>query len=225
MKSSKTQTNQSASIARIMRSVIRESRTTQKYLEFSIYKSYHSKSNLKDLNMVNYRRDYTNGALYFFTLTLQNRSSTDLTSHINILGDALRHVRKKSYFTTHAIVVLPDHLHVIWELPCNDADYSVRWRLIKTHFTKRLMQQKSGLQKNQRGEYNVWQKRFWEHRIRDDKDFQNHVDYIHYNPVKHGYVSTPSAWLYSSIHRYIHLGVISANWGDCGEEFSRITLR
>ncbi len=154
--------------------------------------------------MVNYRRDYNNGALYFFTLTLQNRQSTYLTNHIALLGDAFRYVRTKSYFTTHAIVVLPDHLHVIWQLPLDNSNYSLCWKLIKTRFTQGLINKGMSVSKNHRGEYNLWQKRFWEHRIRDENDLQKHVDYIHYNPVKHGYVLTPSDWLYSSIHRYIN---------------------
>lgn len=150
--------------------------------------------------MVNYRRDYTNGAIYFFTVTLQNRQSSDLTRYIDLLGDAFRHVRARFSFTTHAIAVLPDHLHAIWELPEEDYDYSLRWRLIKTRFTQA------------RGKQNVWQKRFWEHRIRNEQDLHRHIDYIHYNPVKHGHVLNPTDWPYSSIHRYIKQNILPEHW-------------
>ena len=168
--------------------------------------------------MVNYRRDYTNGAIYFFTLTLQNRQSDYLIKYIDLLGEAFRYVRTKCYFTTHAIAVLPDHLHVIWELPQEDCNYSLRWRLIKTGFTQGIINKKIDLVKNNRGEYNLWQKRYWEHRIRDENDLQKHVDYIHYNPVKHGYVLAAKDWPYSSMHRYIKLGIISEGWGGGDQE-------
>ncbi|MGQ3891323.1 REP-associated tyrosine transposase [Legionella sp. CNM-4043-24] len=163
--------------------------------------------------MVNYRRDYTSGATYFFTLALQNRQSTCLTTHIHLLGDAFRHVRRREGFITHAIVVLPEHMHVIWELPSDDSDYSLRWRLIKTRFTQGVIRQQFPIGKNKKGACDLWQKRFWEHRIRDEDDMRVHTDYIHNNPVKHGYVNTPEDWPYSSIHRYIRQGVLPEHWG------------
>ena len=126
----------------------------------------------------------------------------------------MRQIRSKAQFTTHAIVVLPDHLHVIWQLPDGDCNYSQRWRFIKTRFTQELLHQKVPLVKNKRGEYNLWQKRFWEHRIRDDNDMQRHINYIHYNPVKHGYSSKPENWPYSSIHQYIKRGKLPKHWGS-----------
>ncbi|KTD25437.1 Transposase and inactivated derivatives [Legionella lansingensis] len=107
--------------------------------------------------MVNYRRDYSPGAIYFFTLTLKSRKSTYLTIYIDLLGQAFRAVRSKFNFMTHAIIVLPDHLHVIWELPKDDCNYSQRWRLIKTHFTQGLIQKGVTVRRNNRGEGNVWQ--------------------------------------------------------------------
>ncbi|KTD64604.1 REP-associated tyrosine transposase [Legionella shakespearei] len=163
--------------------------------------------------MVYYRRDYSPGASYFFTLTLIDRQSAYLTKYISNLSDAFRIIRAKSNFITHAMVVLPDHLHCLWQLPLDDSDYSNRIRLIKTHFTQSLLRLNIPLKKNVRGNVNLWQTRFWEHRIRDEKDFQMHVDYIHYNPVKHGYVNAPIEWPYSSIHRYIKKDLISKNWG------------
>lgn len=153
--------------------------------------------------MVNYRRDYTRGAFYFFTLTLQNRQATYLTTYIEALEKAFRDIRKKAFFTTHAIVILQDHLHVIWELPIDDCNYSMRWRLIKTRFIQELVALKVPCIKNKLGTSNVWQHHFWEHKIKNDEDFKKHIDYIHYNPVKHGYVKKVTDWRYSSIHRYI----------------------
>ena len=136
--------------------------------------------------MVRYRRDYSPDACYFFTLTLLDRQSDYLTKHISHLSNAFRAVQAKANFITHALVVLPDHIHCIWQLPFNDSEYSKRIRLIKTCFTKSLLQLNIPLKKNERGNINLWQTQFWEHRIRDDRDLQTHVDYIHYNPVKHG---------------------------------------
>lgn len=162
--------------------------------------------------MVNYRRDYSQGAIYFFTLTLKNRKSTYLTTHIDLLGQSFRDVRSKFNFMTHAIIVLPDHLHVVWELPKDECNYSQCWRLIKTRFTQGLIKKGVAVNKNNRGEGSIWQNRFWEHRIRNDLDLERHIDYIHYNSVKRGYTSTPESWPYSSIHRYIQQGIIIKNW-------------
>ncbi len=153
--------------------------------------------------MVKYRRDYTPGGTYFFTVALHDRRLALLTTYIHLLGNAFRYARQKAYYRVDAIVVMHEHLHVIWQLPHGDSDYSRRWRLIKGHFTRSLI--KSGLNFvcDQSGEYRVWQKRFWEHRIRDEVDYHNHINYIHYNPVKHGLVSLPEQWPYSSIHRLI----------------------
>ncbi|MBA2652610.1 MAG: transposase [Tatlockia sp.] len=163
--------------------------------------------------MVNYRRDITSGATYFFTLTLRNRQSNLLTKHITLLGNSFRQARKDNPFLTKAIVVLPEHLHVIWQLPTNDDDYSTRWRQIKTYFTQALIKAKVPLSSNSRNEYNLWQRRFWEHRIRNDQDLEQHVAYIHNNPVKHRLVNLPRDWPYSSIHSYIKQGILSKNWG------------
>ena len=163
--------------------------------------------------MVNYRRDYTPGASYFFTLTLKDRKTTYLATYINSLGKAFRYIRAKSNFVTQAIIVLPDHLHFLWQMPESEANYSRPIRLIKTHFTQALLDLNIPLTKSSKGKYQLWQNRFWEHRIRDEYDFQSHIDYIHYNPVKHGYVTKAVDWPYSSIHRYIKNGVIADDWG------------
>ena len=171
--------------------------------------------------MVFFRRDFTPGGTYFFTVTLKNRKSTYLTSYIQLLGKVLRQARHHAHFSTHAIAVLPEHLHVIWELPPGDSNYSARWRRVKASFTKELVRAGVPIKPNLRGEYDLWQRRFWEHRIRDEKDFQNHVDYIHYNPVKHGYVFNAVDWPFSSIHRYIAQGLLPKDWG--GFELERDT--
>ncbi len=162
--------------------------------------------------MVYYRRARTPGGSYFFTLALQDRTSSLLIEHIHSLTRAFRQTRTNNPFLTLAIVILPEHLHVLWKLPPDDCDYSTRWRQIKTYFTQAVIKQGVVLNKNARGEYNLWQKRFWEHQISDEKDLEQHINYIHYNPVKHGLVIHPTDWEFSSIHRYIKKGVLSGNW-------------
>ena len=108
--------------------------------------------------------------------------------------------------------MLPDHLHAVWTLPSGDADYSARWRAIKARFTRALARSGTPLAKDARGEYDLWQRRFWEHLIRDDEDFARHVAYIQYNPVKHGLTADPFGWQWSSIHAYARCGVIGRCW-------------
>ncbi|QBR83522.1 transposase [Legionella israelensis] len=168
--------------------------------------------------MVNYRRDRTKGGTYFFTLSLKNRDTDLLTRHIKLLGRSFRRAKKTNPFVTKAIVVLPEHLHAIWELPQNDDDYSTRWRQIKTYFLQEVLHWGEPLLRNQRNEYNLWQRRFWEHRIRNETDFFHHVNYIHYNPVKHQLVQNVSHWPYSSFHAYVNKGIIAKNWSDHSEQ-------
>jgi putative transposase len=162
--------------------------------------------------MVQYRRNRLPGGCYFFTVTLSDRRAKLLTEHIDLLRQAFREVRQRRHFAIDAIVVLPEHLHTIWMLPAGDADYTGRWRAIKALFSRRL--QRAGIQLARRagGEHDVWQRRFWEHTIRNDTDLQRHVDYIHYNPVRHRWVGRPTDWPYSSIHRYIRQGLLPENW-------------
>ena len=151
--------------------------------------------------MVNYRRDKTQGGTYFFTLTLKDRTSNLITCHIPALRHSFLQAQKNNPFIIHAVVVLPDHLHLIMELPEKDSDYSTRLRQIKTYFSQEIKLSGESILKNLRGEYNLWQRRFWEHRIRDESDFNSHVNYIHFNPVKHGLVKEVIEWPYSSFHR------------------------
>jgi putative transposase len=159
--------------------------------------------------MVLYRRNRVAGGTYFFTVTLRDRSSD---GHIELLRNAFRTVRTERPFTIDAIVILPDHLHAVWTLPDGDADYSGRWRAIKASFTHELRLSGMPLTPDKRGEYRLWQRRFWEHTIRDDTDFQRHVDYIHWNPVKHGLTQCVADWLHSSFHRYVRPGLLSPGW-------------
>lgn len=162
--------------------------------------------------MVRYRRARVSGATYFFTVTLRDRRRDWLTAHVDRLRSAIRDVRRQRPFTVDAIVVLPDHLHAMWTLPDGDADFSGRWRAIKARVSRALRQQGVPLVRDRRGEYDLWQRRFWEHLIRDDDDFARHVDYIHHNPVKHGLVTDPFAWPWSSIHRDGRRGILGSDW-------------
>lgn len=125
----------------------------------------------------------------------------------------MRRVQQEKYYEIKAIVVLPEHLHCIWQLPPQNANYPQRWKEIKKYFTQGVNQAGIHLEKNNKGEYNLWQRRYWEHTIRDERDFENHVNYIHYNPVKHGYVKRVKDWPYSSFHQYVRKEIISEDWG------------
>ena len=162
--------------------------------------------------MVKYRRSNVTGGTYFFTLVLRDRKSDLLTKYIKQLGDAMRHVKAIHPYKTIAIVVLPDHMHVMWKLPDHDCNYSLRWRCIKTRFAKNLKMIGVNIVKNASGENMLWQRRFWEHLIRNDKDYERHMDYIHYNPVKHNLVSQVVDWPFSTFHRYVNNGILPHNW-------------
>ena len=169
-----------------------------------------------------YRRETTPGATYFFTVNLEDRRRTDLVANIGLLRRVVADVRGRHPFRIDASVILPDHLHMIWTLPESDADFAVRWALIKGGFSRQLQKDevlaRSRASKRERG---IWQRRYWEHRIRDEMDLERHVDYVHYNPVKHGYAPEPVAWPYSSIHWFVRTGRVCRSWGgaDNGEDF------
>ena len=162
--------------------------------------------------MVRYRRNFIAGGTFFFTVTLADRRSSILADQIASLRAAFRLTRREKPFAIDAIVVLPDHLHAIMTLPPEDADFSGRWRRIKGLFTRDVARDGLSVAHNRRGEFNLWQRRFWEHTIRDEGDFARHVDYIHYNPVKHGLVTRVSDWPYSSFHQYVRQGVLPEDW-------------
>ncbi len=164
-----------------------------------------------------YRRNYVKGGSYFFTVNLLDRNKSLLVEHIDLLREAIRFVKLRRPFYIDAWVVLPDHLHAVLTLPDNDCDYSGRWREIKKRFSKSLPKTEFLTQtrkrKNERG---IWQRRFWEHTIRDDNDYWHHVNYVHFNPMKHDLVSRVADWPYSSFHRAVKQGVYTNNW--CGEK-------
>ncbi len=168
--------------------------------------------------MPRYQRLYLPGATYFFTLVTFERRRF-LTSELarRCLRAAWVEVRRKHPFEVDAVCLLPDHLHCLWTLPADDADYSTRWMLVKSHFTRRCaVAQKlppSRSLRNKR-QQTIWQGRFWEHQIRGDKDFERHCDYIHYNPVKHGYVNRVVDWPHSSFHRFVHRETYPPDWGE-----------
>jgi putative transposase len=163
--------------------------------------------------MVRYRRSFVPGGTFFFTVTLADRRSSVLVKHVAALRAAFRDTRKERPFAIDAIVILPDHLHAILTLPEGDADFPGRWRRIKSLFTRRVVTKCVAAEPNGKGEYALWQRRFWEHTIRDEKDFARHADYIHFNPVKHGVVTCVRDWPYSSFHRYVRQGLLPSDWG------------
>lgn len=168
--------------------------------------------------MSRYRRSLVGGGTFFFTVALADRSSALLVEKIERLRASYRRVQRDHPFETVAICVLPDHLHAVWRLPVDDADFSLRWRLIKAAFSRGLSvslhRSASKVGKREKG---IWQRRFWEHQIRDDLDLQRHVDYIHFNPVKHGHVARTVDWPYSSFHRYVEDGICRADWAGGNE--------
>ena len=162
-----------------------------------------------------YRRAFTAGGSYFFTVNLVDRHSDLLVRHIEELRQVLDKVKKAHPFSLVALAVMAEHLHAIWRLPVGDADYPVRWALIKASFSRRLnadeLIRHSRKAKRERG---IWQRRYWEHQIRNEADLARHVDYIHYNPVKHGHVVRPVEWPHSTLHAYIERGLATPDWGS-----------
>ncbi len=169
---------------------------------------------------MHYQRAHAPGGTFFFTVNLADRSSGLLVEHIDAFRHAVRGVKQRHPFEIVAWVVLPDHMHAVWTLPSDDKDFSTRWMLIKAGFSRAIEKSenihRSRMRKGERG---IWQRRFWEHQIKDEDDLANHVDYVHMNPVKHGHAVCASDWPYSSIHRYIRQGHLSADWACDLAEF------
>lgn len=187
---------------------------------------------------MNYRRAFVPGGTFFFTLvTYQRRKIFTSSGIVELLRDLFRDTQNRYPLTIISSVILPDHMHFIWSLPQNTSDYSTRWRLIKSHFTRNYSKlvgwveggssgphpvnptpetqhSPHNLSRLQKGEREIWQRRFWEHVIRDEKDLTRHVEYIHYNPVKHGFVKSPIDWPYSSFKKYVQEGFYSSDWGS-----------
>lgn len=169
--------------------------------------------------MPNYRRVFVPGGCWFFTANLLDRRSSLLIDNIDALRNAAHRTQTNYPFHIDAMVVLPEHIHAVWTLPEDDADFSVRWRLIKSYFAKSIPKNEHLSPVRQaRNERGIWQRRFWEHMIRDEGDYARHVEYCYINPVKHGHVNRVQDWLFSSFHRDVREGIFPADWaGDVGQ--------
>jgi putative transposase len=171
-----------------------------------------------------YRRWRQPGGLYFFTVVSYGRRPI-LTSKAGRreLRGAIVQTRGERPWEIVATVLLPDHLHCLWRLPPGDDDYPTRWRLLKSRFTRALLaagyaEPRAGVSRRRRQEHAVWQRRGWEHMFRDETDWKNHLDYIHYNPVKHGLVAAPRLWPYSTFAKYVQWGEYEPDWGNTQPE-------
>ena len=157
--------------------------------------------------MSEYRRAYQAGSYYFFTIVTHARQPIfSNVNNVKFFKQSLAHVSKKYPFQVEALVVMPDHIHTIWKMPEHDSDFSIRWRLIKSYCSRKIPQKP------------LWQNRFWEHVIRDENDLHRHLDYIYYNPVKHGYVDKVIDWPYSTFKHEVELGRYTADWGHVEPE-------
>ena len=163
--------------------------------------------------MPDYLRHRVAGGTYFFTVNLAERRSAMLVEDIDALRAAFVATRRARPFKLDAIVVLPEHLHCLWTLPVGDDDFPVRWAQIKAGFSRHVAcdeyRRRSRIRKRERG---VWQRRYWEHLIRDEDDLHRHLDYVHFNPVKHGHVGLAADWPHSSFLRYVARGVYPMDW-------------
>lgn len=175
--------------------------------------------------MPEYRRSFIPGGTFFFTVVTYNRIPILIDNDARrILRQAWLEFKGRFPFTTNAICLLPDHLHCIWTLPEGDANYSIRWKEIKRLFSKeygRIFLTSTHLtpSREKRKEAAIWQRRFWEHTIRDEGDYNRHLDYIHYNPVKHGLVDHVQDWQWSSFHRYVRMDYYEKEWGRGDNDF------
>ncbi len=173
--------------------------------------------------MPNYRRPHVAGAGYFFTVALADRRSDLLFRNVGLLRDIVREVRQRHPFHIDAWVVMPDHMHAVWTLPEDDDGYGARWRLIKAGFSLHLPAgEERSASREQRGERGIWQRRFWEHLIRNEDDYARHVDYVHFNPVKHGRVGRVADWPCSSFHRWVAAGRLVPDWGGDSVRFASL---
>jgi len=178
-------------------------------------------------HMPNYRRIQIPGIIYFFTVvTYKRQKMLVIPKSRQILRAMIHEVRQQLPFTICGWVLLPDHIHCIWALPENDSDYSKRWGMIKAGFSKmakNLFHRDEWITDSKRKyrEATIWQRRFWEHMIRDEDDFRRHIDYLHFNPVKHGLVKRVRDWPYSTFHRFVKKGFYPPGWG--GDEMGDTT--
>jgi putative transposase len=163
--------------------------------------------------MSNYRRSNIDGGVFFFTVVLADRSSRLLIEEIERLRRAYLTIRERRPFETIAICILPDHIHAVWALPEHDKDFASRWSHIKSVFSRGLEARPRSHSKVSKREKGIWQRRYWEHAIRDDTDLERHINYTHFNPVKHGYVTRVADWPHSSFHRFVERGLLAVDWG------------
>ncbi len=171
--------------------------------------------------MPNYRRAPIAGGTFFFTVVTYRRRPILTDPQVrSALRNAVALVRQEQPFVVDAWVLLPDHMHCIWTLPRGDANFSRRWGRIKAVVTKQLStgERRVPSETGRRWEGTIWQRRFWEHRIRDSRDLRHHMDYVHYNPVRHGLVSCVAEWPFSSFHRLCREGVYPHDWGGLPPE-------
>ena len=169
--------------------------------------------------MTDYRRFYIPGSTWFFTVNLaERRNNRLLVDRIDLLREAFRYVKQRKPFRMDAVVIMPDHLHCIWTLPPDDDDNSMRWGLLKAHFSRKLpIGERISQSREKRRERGIWQRRFWGHLLTSQEDFNAHFDYIHWNPIKHGWVRQVIDWPHSSFHRFVELGIYPMNWGHSGD--------
>ena len=170
--------------------------------------------------MPNYVRSFVPGGTFFFTVALLDRRLDLLTANVSCLRTAFRDPRRRRPFTIEAIVVLPDHLHCIWTLPLGDADFPARWHDIKSRFAARIsLGERLTPRRVRKGERGIWQRRYWEHQVRDEGDFARHADYIHFNPIKHGWARQVEDWPYSSFRRFVQQGIYEPDWGGTTDAY------
>ncbi|WMS86855.1 REP-associated tyrosine transposase [Pleionea litopenaei] len=163
---------------------------------------------------MHYRRTRVKGASYFFTVNLADRDGTTFVDFIDHLQEAFRQVKERHPFENNGIVILPEHIHTIWTMPLDDCNYSMRWRLIKSAFSRSLPKtERISQSRKSKAERGVWQRRFWEHKIRNEIDYARHIDYMYFNPVRHGYVERVQDWPHSSFHRDVRNKVYPIDWG------------
>ncbi|MFC5695256.1 transposase [Pseudomonas sp. GCM10022186] len=167
--------------------------------------------------MSNYRRAHAPGGTWFFTVNLHNRRDDLLIREIELLRRVVRKTMLNHPFRIDAWVVLPEHMHCLWTLPPDDGDFALRWKSIKLGFSRRIPpDERRTTTQRKRGERGIWQRRYWEHLIRDQTDYQRHFDYIHFNPVKHGHVRQVRDWPYSSFHLAVREGIYPEDWAGSG---------
>ncbi len=169
--------------------------------------------------MADYRRNRVPGGSYFFTVNLLDRRSRLLIDQIDALRAAVRRTRELMPFHVDGWVILPEHMHALWTLPGGDADFPRRWQVIKMLFSREIPATEPRQRRHlERGERGIWQRRYWEHTIRNERDYAAHLDYIHFNPVKHGLVEHVGDWRFSTFHRCLAMGLYPSGWGGGGDD-------